>query len=70
VLDTPQKRAVYQESDGRQIREVATAAHVGFGTVQKYWQDWSGKGLMEATDTAGRYRRVVSLDEIGLEVGD
>lgn len=66
-LRKPELARIYQESDGRDIRQVCTAAGVGFGTVQRYWQDWAGKGLMEPADRKGRYRKIVDLKEVGLE---
>jgi len=67
-LSTTELRRIYQASDGRQIREVASSAGVGFGTVQKYWQLWARKGLMDPTDVSGRYRSLIDLKSIGLEV--
>lgn len=67
-LDTDQKRRVYQESDGRQIRDVAKSAGAGFGSVHRYWQDWAAKSLLERTELAGRYRRLIDLAEVGMEV--
>jgi|SRR5439155_9166595 len=68
ALDSDTKRRIYQHSDGRTIREVATASGAGFGTVQRCWQDWSEAVLMDLTETAGRYRRLLSLAEVGLSV--
>ena len=67
-LSKPELKRIYDESDGRQIREVATAAKVGFGTVQRRWQDWAAKGLVEPTETSGRFRKIVDLKDVGLEV--
>jgi hypothetical protein len=63
-------RRIYQESDGRQIREVAASSKAGFGTVQKYWQSWARKGLVEPTGVQGRYRRLIDLRDIGMEGSD
>ncbi len=30
-------------------------------------RNWAGKGLLEATEAAGRYRKMIDLKEIGLE---
>lgn len=67
-LTKPELRKIYDESDGRPIRKVAASAKAGFGTVQGHWQEWAAKGLMEPTDTAGRFRKVIDLKDVGLEV--
>ncbi len=67
LLDTPQKRKIYQNSDGRPIREVARDAEAGFGTVQRCWQEWAARGLMERAGTEGRFSRLVDLRDVGLE---
>jgi len=65
-LGKPNLKRIYDASDGRQIREVASAAKVSFGTVQRYWQAWAAKGLLEPTDVSGRFRKIVELKDIGL----
>lgn len=66
-LTKPELKRIYQASDGRQIREVATAAKVGVATVHRYWKDWSAQGLLGPTDVTGRFRRIIDLKEVGLE---
>ncbi len=66
-LTKPGLRRVYQESDGRQIREVAASAKVALGTVHRYWQAWAAQGLVEPTQVAGRFRKIVDLRDVGLE---
>lgn len=66
-LSKPELKRIYQASDGRQIREVATAAKVSVGTVHRYWQVWAAQGLLEPTEVAGRYRKIIDLKEVGLE---
>jgi hypothetical protein len=66
-LSKPEFKRLYEASDGRSIREVAASAKVGVGTVHRYWQTWAAQGLLEPTESPGRFRRVVSLAEIGLE---
>jgi hypothetical protein len=67
VLAKPEMKLVYQNSDGRQMREVASAAKVGHTTVQRYWQDWAAQGLVEPTEVPGRFRKIIDLKEVGLE---
>ena len=66
-LSNPRLKRVYQASDGRQTRQVAAAAKVGIGTVHRMWQEWAAQGLLEPTDVAGRFRRIIDLKEVGLE---
>jgi hypothetical protein len=66
-LTKPELARVYQQSDGRDIRQVCKAAGVSFGTVQRYWQEWAAKGLLEPADRKGRYQRIITLREVGLE---
>jgi len=66
-LGKAELKRIYQESDGRQIREVASSAGVGFGTVQRHWQEWAAQGLVEPTEVSGRFRKIIDLKEVGLE---
>ena len=65
ALTTPEARRVYQASDGRTSREVGADAGVSHPTVLRYWNRWARGALVEQV-ALGRYRRVVSLDEVGL----
>jgi len=67
-LSKSEFKHIYEASDGRSIREVAASAKVSVGSVHRYWQVWAAQGLLEPTDSPGRFRRIVSLGEIGLEV--
>ena len=66
-LDKPELRRIYQESDGRPIRDVGKAAGVSHTTVQRHWQVWAAQALMEPTAVGGRYRKIIDLREVGLE---
>ncbi|MGB9960289.1 MAG: hypothetical protein ACPLKQ_07210 [Candidatus Bathyarchaeales archaeon] len=62
---------IYELSDGeRSTREIA--ALVGIKShvrVADYWKKWSKLGIVEPSGKyPGRYRRVCSLEEIGLTV--
>src|SRR3954452_21736027 len=70
ALKKPDERRVYQESDGRSVREGHEAAGVGFGTVVNYWKRWAKAGLVRETKTKGRYEKLVDLGDIGMEVGE
>ena len=66
-LDKPELRRIYQQSDGRPIRDVGKAAGVSHTTVQRHWQAWAAQALMEPTGVSGRYRKIIDLKEVGLE---
>jgi hypothetical protein len=66
-LSKPEFRRIYEASDGRPIREVAASAKVSVGSVHRYWQVWAAQGLLEPTESPGRFRKIVNLGEIGLE---
>lgn len=72
VLNTEQKKLVYQMSDGsRGTVEIAKVA--GFGsnkTVADMWESWLKLSLGEAVPVKGgtRFRRSFDLSEIGIDV--
>jgi hypothetical protein len=68
ALRKPEERRVYQESDGRQVREVSASAGVSYGTVVNYWKRWAKLGLVEETSVQGRFARIVDLEDVGIEV--
>jgi len=61
---------VYELSDGsRGARDVAAATGVSHQTVLNYWKKWSKIGIAEPSSSfQGRYQRICSLEEVGLEV--
>lgn len=67
-------RLVYELSDGeRSTREIARLITEGgrritHVTVANMWQKWSLMSLVMPVRRRGRYRRVVSLESIGIEV--
>ena len=65
------ERRVYQESDGRTSREVGRSAGVGHVTVIRYWGRWARVGIVEEVpDAQGRYKRLVDLDDVGIELDE
>ncbi len=54
-------RAIYQASTGGSSREVAKEAGVAHTTVQDAWERWAPSGIVEETETPGRFRRIVDL---------
>jgi len=72
TLDSPQKRRIYQMSDGdNSSRDIAKAADVSDGTVRNYWRAWAKAGIMEPikAGTGDRYKRTFDLEELGINVG-
>ena len=70
VLDSDEKRLVYQYSDGeRSVRELRELAGVSKALVSAWWRDWDQLGIMERSrGVPGRRQRMVSLEELGIEV--
>lgn len=67
-------KLVYELSDGnRSTREIARLISKGgrkitHVTVANMWQKWSLMNLVMPARRRGRYRRVVSLESMGIEV--
>jgi len=67
-------KLVYELSDGnRSTREIARLISKGgrkitHVTVANMWQKWSLMSLVMPARRRGRYRRVVSLESLGIEV--
>lgn len=67
-------KLVYELSDGeRSTREIAHMISRGgrritHTTVANLWQKWSLMNLVMPTERRGRYKKVVSLKSIGVEV--
>jgi len=68
-LDDNAKKLIYELSDGKSSPEIAKIANVTPMTVRNYWKKWSKMGIMEIhPDYKKRYRKVFSLEEVGIEV--
>jgi len=70
-LKTDMELLVYELSDGsRGTRDVARLAGVGsHATVSVYWKKWNKLGIVEPSQRfQGRYKRICSLEEVGLTV--
>lgn len=62
-------RLIYHYSDGRPSIEIAKLAGVSDFTVRSYWKKWSAIGIMVPSQKfKGRYERLFSLEELGIEV--
>ena len=69
-IRTREDYVLFQETDGEAIRDVAARAKVSFARVRGRWALWAQLGLVEETDVAGRFRKVVDLREVGFEIPD
>ena len=67
-------KLVYELSDGeRSTREIAQIVsrggrRIAHATVANMWRKWSLMNLVMPAGRRGRYRRVVSLESIGIEI--
>jgi hypothetical protein len=72
VLETEQKKIVYQLSDGTKgMVEIGKAAGVSStATISRYWDSWSKQGLGDFISVKGgdRFKRTFNLEDVGLEV--
>jgi len=72
VLDTGQKKLVYQLSDGSKgTIEIGKAAGIAStATISRYWKSWLKLGLGENVSVKGgeRFRRAFDLEDFGIEV--
>lgn len=73
-LRTDVDKLVYELSDGeRSTREITAmisrgGRSISHVTVTNLWQRWSVLNLVMPAERRGRYRRVVSLESIGIEM--
>jgi hypothetical protein len=70
ILDSPEKRIVYEYSDGTKgVRQISEITGVDKNTVSNWWGEWDALGVMEQSTTRkGRRQRLVSLENVGIEV--
>lgn len=71
VLDTEQKRLIYNLSDGeRGSIEIGKKAGVGHSTVTRYWDSWKRLGIVEPIPVRGglRYKKLFELEDFGFAI--
>ncbi len=70
ILDSDQKKLVYEYSDGQNgVREIEELTGVNKAIVSGWWRDWDKLGIMEQSPSVpGRRQRMVSLETLGIEV--
>jgi len=69
-LENDTATLIYEFSDGtRTTREIAGIVGRSHVTISNYWEKWSKLGIVEPSPTyQGRYRRICSLEEVGLTI--
>ena len=71
ILDTDQKKLIYQMSDGSKgIIEITKTLNASPNTVDKCWKNWTMQNLGETVSVKGgkRFKRAFDLGEIGIEI--
>ena len=68
TLETDTKKMVYELSNGLSSPEIAQIVKIDPTTVRDYWKNWAALGIVEIhPDFKKRYRRIFSLNEVGIE---
>ena len=77
LLDTLKEdfeKIIYELSDGKSLRTISEICKkngfsVGKDAINTYWDKWVCLGIVEpSVKYKGRFERIVSLKEVGLEV--
>ena len=70
TLKKDEEKIVYQNSDGRDSRDIAKIAGISHQTVVNYWKRWATLGIVESIKVRGgiRYKKSFSLLDFGIEI--
>jgi hypothetical protein len=71
TLDTDQKKATYQLSDGsKTIADISKITGVSAASISRYWQKWTKLALGQKIAVKGgdRFKRSFDLEDLGIEV--
>lgn len=69
TLESDSERIAYHLSDGRPPAEIAKLSGVSDQTIRNWWKQWYPMGLIEPAPTwKGRFRKVFSLEDLGIEI--
>jgi len=70
TLKKDEEKITYENSDGRDSRDIASIAGISHQTVVNYWRRWATLGLAEPIKVRGgiRYKKSFSLLDFGIEV--
>ena len=68
VLDTKEKRLVYEMSDGSfTVKQISEKAKVSTGTVSNWWSKWLAEGIIYKENN--KYIKLVPLKDMLFESG-
>jgi len=62
VLNTDDKKIVYQLSDGKSKPEIAKMSQVSADTVKSYWRNWRKVGITKSQSFSGGPRQIRLFD--------
>lgn len=62
ILNTDEKKSVYQLSDGKSKPEIAKMSKVSADTVKNYWRNWKIVGITKPQSFSGGPRQIRSFD--------
>ncbi len=68
-LSTRQKLEIYRLTDGEHsTREISglLTQKCAYTTIAKFWKQWAQKGIVVATNKAGRVKAAFNLEEYGI----
>jgi len=71
LLRSPRDRLIFQLSNGKSSRELASEFHMDKRTVSKLWKIWIEKGVAQAVPVKGggiRAQRSFSLEDFEIEI--
>lgn len=67
LLDTEQKKIVYELTDGKNPREyIQKISGAAAGTISGWWNQWFSQGLL--LKDGQKYKKIISLEELGISV--
>lgn len=62
-------KLAYHFSDGRPSTQIAKLSGVSDFTIRAYWKSWAALGIVVPSPSyKGRYERVFSLEQFGLDI--
>jgi len=63
------EKLVYNYSDGRGSKKIASISGVSDFSVRNYWKKWNFEGLVVPSEKhKGRYERIFSLEDFGIDI--
>jgi len=66
-LDSQEKMRIFELTDGINTQqEIASRVKISRSTISYYWQKWYRLGILTHSARAGRMKKIVSLEEVGI----